>query len=284
VSLTDDNDISQLAKLENIWDEWEQGQLNGRDTRDQMCQELDRLRTLLEAHPRLENGLFWAHLGGLHMNVHKLLENALFECELYLGHALTFDNDRVRMYVEANLDGCYQKRQLEAARFMWMDGAKLIMEEQWMEAAELLVKAAELKGGWGWAVNHGDIWTAEAAARLLHGTHQAIQNDNNKEEIENVISQAQRLIAKAAKRSSESFPSDHPWVNEIAKEISSLRGIISKKDELVEWHAEFKSSTYTWCAMILNGSSIFPPKVSPRRADAITLTKRLPGHNNISID
>ena len=60
------------------------------------------------------------------MNVHRLLENALFECELYLGHALTFGDAEVRRMAEQNLEGCYQKRLLEAARFMWTDGCKLM--------------------------------------------------------------------------------------------------------------------------------------------------------------
>ena len=30
---------------------------------------------------------------------------------------------------ERNLEGCYQKRLLEAARFMWMDGLKQMMQE-----------------------------------------------------------------------------------------------------------------------------------------------------------
>ena len=50
-----------------------------------MRADLRRLRDLLELHPRLDGGRWWAELGGFHMNIHKLLENALFECELFLG-------------------------------------------------------------------------------------------------------------------------------------------------------------------------------------------------------
>ena len=32
---------------------------------------------------------------------------------------------------ERNLEGCYQKRLLEAARFMWMDGLKQMMQGAW---------------------------------------------------------------------------------------------------------------------------------------------------------
>ena len=65
-----------------------------------MLSELRRLRQLLERHPRLDGGLWWAHLGGFFMNVHKLLENTLFECELYLGHALLSGDKEVRRLAE----------------------------------------------------------------------------------------------------------------------------------------------------------------------------------------
>ena len=60
----------------------------------------------------------------------QLLENTLFECELYLGYALTFDND-VRFYAEQNLQGCYNKRLLEAARFMWTDGITAMLKQDY---------------------------------------------------------------------------------------------------------------------------------------------------------
>ena len=103
------------------------------------------------------------------MNVHKLLENTLFECEVYLGHALTFGNHEVRQMAERNLEGCYQKRLLEAARFMWMDGLKQMMQGNWTDAIKTLDAAASKKDGWGWAVNYGDIWISDAAARLIYG-------------------------------------------------------------------------------------------------------------------
>ena len=110
-----------LQTLANTWALWEQRALDNQDTRDQMVAELRRLRDLLERHPRLDGGRWWTQLGGYHMNVHKLLENMLFECELYLGHALTFGDTEARHWAEQNLKGCYQKRLLEAARFMWID-------------------------------------------------------------------------------------------------------------------------------------------------------------------
>ena len=141
-----------------------------------MLSELRRLRQLLELHPRLDGGLWWAHLGGFFMNVHKLLENTLFECELYLGHALTFEDRGVRAVAEQNLAGCYQKRLLEAARFGWIDGLEQMMAAagkgddggrnwtDWAAAAETFRRAATQKDGWGWAVNHGEITTPEKVA------------------------------------------------------------------------------------------------------------------------
>ena len=50
---------------------------------------LGQLKDTLLRHPRLDRGLMWTYLGGLHMNAHKLLHECLFECELYLGQAYT---------------------------------------------------------------------------------------------------------------------------------------------------------------------------------------------------
>ena len=44
-----------------------------------------------------------------------------------------------------------------------------MMRGEWAAAAETLRLAADKKDGWGWGVNNGDIWIAEAAARLVHG-------------------------------------------------------------------------------------------------------------------
>ena len=76
-------------------------------------------------------------------------------------------NADVRRMAEQNLEGCYQKRLLEAARFMWMDGVRLMIQGQWFAALGVLGQAAAKKDGWGWAVNHGDIWLAEASAKIV---------------------------------------------------------------------------------------------------------------------
>ena len=76
------------------------------------------------------------------MNVHKLLENTLFECELYLGYALTFGDAEVRQMAERNLEGCYQSDS-SAARFMWNDGAQQMIRGEWVTAPEAMTAAHE---------------------------------------------------------------------------------------------------------------------------------------------
>ena len=180
-----------VRKLGYTWDLWESGKLDNCDTCKQMCTDLGRLRNLLEQHPRLDRGRWWAQLGGYHMNVHKLLENTLFECELYLGYALTFGDSEVRWLAEQNLKGCYQKRLLEAARFMWSRGLEQMMRGEWAEAAETLRLAAAKRDGWGWAVNFGDIWFSESAARLVHGASLIDSNANARRNGESFIDEAE---------------------------------------------------------------------------------------------
>ena len=125
-----------ISLLSDIWIQWENNEVDIPTTCNRMLKELHELREHLQNYPRLDNGRWWAHLGGFHMNVHKLLENTLFECELYMGHALTFGDDEVRQMAEQNLEGCYKKRRLEAARFMWIDGIKMMMKGEWNDAAD----------------------------------------------------------------------------------------------------------------------------------------------------
>jgi len=192
------------AELLNVWERWEDGELENNDTCDRMLAKLRQLRELCERHPRLDSGRWWALLGGYHMNVHKLLENALFECELYLGHALTFGDAEIRRQAEQNLEGCYQKRLLEAARFMWLDGVQLMMRGKWAEAAEILRLAAAKKDGWGWAVNHGDIWLSESAARFVHGAELDAQEGAGGSAGAEWIAEASKLLKKCQARAGES--------------------------------------------------------------------------------
>jgi len=232
-------------------------------------------------HPRL---YYWAQLGGYFMNIHKLLENTLFECELYLGHALTFGGAEVRRFAEQNLAGCYQKRLLEAARFMWMDGAAQMMDGDWWAAVETLKLAAEMKDGWGWGVNNGDIWVAEAAARLVC-TAQLATCDGADADVAPQLDVAARLLEKAAARAAEgrswnSGLEGHPWASEMSSAVTQYRGLRESGADATNWLDALKKRTMFWCAQVLAGAAPFPPKVRRRLQDAAALRQRLPGHND----
>jgi hypothetical protein len=267
-----------LAELGGAWRRWERGELGNRDTCDRMTAELRRLRELLEVHPRLDGGRWWAQLGGYHMNVHKLLENTLFECELYLGHALTFGDAEVRRMAEQNLEGCYQKRLLEAARFLWIDGLEQMMRGEWAAAVETLRLAAAKKDGWGWAVNHGDIWLAESAARLVLATG----NEAKPGDAAGWIAEAARLLESSVRRTEESGifgPEGHPWASEIGAALASYRRLQDGGTDAVGWLEALKLRTVYWCAQALGGAAPFPPRPRPRLEEAAALVRRLPGHN-----
>ena len=253
-----------LRGLGDTWERFEQGTLGHRETIDGMLADLRQLRALLERHPRLDEGRWWAHLGGYHMNVHKLLENTLFECELYLGHALTFGSAEVRSLAEVNLEGCYQKRVLEAARFLWIEGTEQMMRGEWAAAAETLRRGAALKDGWGWAVNYGDLWMSEAAARMIHGAERAAD--------EEWVAEAARLLEQAAERAEETFGAEgHPWASELDAALAAYEG------PSAAWLARLKERTVYWCAQVLAGAPPFPPQPQPRLEDAGELVRRLRG-------
>ena len=272
--------VKLLKKLNQTWDQWESEELGNRAICDRMLADLKLLRELAEANPRLDNGRWWAHLGGFHMNVHKLLENTLFECELYLGYALTFDNDEIRYYTEQNLKGCYQKRQLEAARFMWYDGIQLMLQSKWAEAIEIFKRAALKKEGWGWAVNYGDIWLSEAVATIMKG----VQNSQSPSKVEELewIDTAGKLIEKSLVRVKESGVFDeegHPWTSEVDSALKSYKNLISKGEDTTEWLEQLQSHTIFWCSQVLAGVAPFPPKCRDRLADESTLIGKLPVYN-----
>jgi hypothetical protein len=272
-----------VRDLIDTWKRWEQGTLDNRETCDRMVAELRRLRELLQLHPRLDGGRWWAQLGGFHMNVHKLLENTLFECELYLGHALTFGDPDVRRMAEQNLEGCYQKRLLEAARFMWIDGVQQMMRGEWAAAAETLHLAATKKDGWGWAVNYGDIWLAESAARLVQGAELRARYGPNARDAAHWIAEAARLLERGAARADDAGifgPEGHPWASEIGAALSSYRSLQDSDADMADWLEALKLRTAYWCAQVLGGAAPFPPRPRPRLADAAALVRRLPGHND----
>mmetsp|Transcript_41928 Transcript_41928/g.82467 ORF Transcript_41928/g.82467 Transcript_41928/m.82467 type:complete len:268 (-) Transcript_41928:92-895(-) len=163
-----------------------------------MHQEFVRMKATLDAFPHDAFG--WGILGALHMNTHKLLENVLLEAEHYLGYALTFGG-AAAVFAESNLEGCYAKRQLEAAKFIWMEGmeaciggiaalavgVEVLAEDSggamaigvdgtdanstsdflFVRAELLFERAAAKKMGWGWGVNNGEIFLGRATAMLL---------------------------------------------------------------------------------------------------------------------
>ena len=272
--------IKLLKNLNHTWDLWESEELGNRATCDRMLSDLNLLRELAESHPRLDNGRWWGQLGGFHMNVHKLLENTLFECELYLGYALTFGDDEVRYYAEQNLKGCYQKRQLEAARFMWYDGIELMLQNKWEDAIEVFKQAALKKEGWGWAVNYGDIWLSEAVAVIFHGV-KATKGKSNIEETE-WVNTVEKLLEKSLLRANESGlfgENGHPWSTEVALSLRSYKELTSDGKDTNEWLIQFKSRTIYWCSQVLSGGFPFPPKVRARLDSESNLIEKLPLYN-----
>ena len=268
-----------LKSLNRAWTMWEHGELDNRETCNQMCSDLDLLRILLEANPRLDNGKWWGNLGGYHMNVHKLLENTLFECELYLGYALTFGDNEVRFYAEQNLQGCYNKRLLEAARFMWTDGISAMLREDYDYAIEIFQLAAEKKSGWGWAVNYGDIWLSQAVATLIR----AVSSNENSGGLA-WLTEVDELVLKCIKRSEESgvFDSDgHPWASEIVDAVAAYRSLIANEEDPVNWLKNLKARSVYWCSQVLAGVAPFPPRPRERLHAVKELIQRLPEHNTV---
>jgi hypothetical protein len=104
-------------------------------------------------------------------------------------------------FAEKNLEGCYAKRQLEAAKFIWMEGMEALvkgiavlavemkaetevgsdgtmlveMDNEKLARSELLFvraehlfeRASKKKSGWGWGVNNGEIYLGLASSILL---------------------------------------------------------------------------------------------------------------------
>lgn len=263
-----------LTDIWGAWELWERRGLAKSETIARMTRHLHELRELLEQHPRLDRGKFWIELGGFHMNVHKLLQNKLFECELYLGHALMFPDADVRRRAEQNLEGCYKKRVLEVARFMWMDGCEQMMRGEWAAAVETLRHAADKKEGWGWGLNNGDIWIAEAAARIVLGAEREGRGEDSAHE----FAEASHLLDAAAGRWA-----DHPWVKENRTALAEYRALPSA-GHAAAWLSAFKERVAFWCAHVLGGGAVFPPQTKPRDEDAGELRRRLPGHNATEYD
>jgi len=196
-----------------------------------------------------------------------------------------FGDAGVRRLAEQNLEGCYQKRLLEAARFMWMDGIKEMMRGACAAAAKTLHLAADKNEGWGWGVNHGDIWIAEAAARLLCAAeldssspmdYDAAQQQQ--QDVEKQLREAGQLLKKAAPRAANFGPKGHPWASEINVALAKYHELREGDNDMTGWLDALRKRTVFWCAHVLGGAVPFPPKPRPRCQDAAALRRRLPDH------
>ena len=161
---------------------------------------------------------------------------------------------------------------------MWIRGLEQMMRGEWAEAAETLRLAAAKRDGWGWAVNFGDIWFSDSAARLVHGASLIDSNANARRNGESFMAEAERLLKRGVARTAEARcfgPEGYPWASEIGEALASYRRLNDSCTDLSDWLKAFKSRTTYWCAQVLGGAPPFPPTVKPRREDAAVLTQRL---------
>lgn len=174
----------------------------------------------------------------------------------------------------------YQKRLLEAARFMWYDGIELLMKEEWSSAVEVFQAAHAKKEGWGWAVNHGDIWLSEAVALMNEGAKNDLKS--SKTNTGDWIKSARVLVERARKRANESNvfgAQGHPWINEVGMALDSYNELISTGEDAGPWLDELGARTVYWCSQIRAGVFPFPPQPKERLAEESSLADNLPGHN-----
>ena len=160
-----------------------------------------------------------------------------------------------------------------------MDGLQQMLRGAWPEAVETLRRAADLKDGWGWAVNYGDIWMAEAAARLVHGADLAGHGEASGEQSRSWVTEAERVLGKALTRSTEAQvfgATGHPWAAEIREAVAAYHALQGADPTL--WRASLEERTLYWCGQALSGMPPFPPRPRPRRVDAAALAEQLPGH------
>ena len=93
------------------------------------------------------------------MNLHKLLEDVLVDgCEHHFEQGLLYGPDDE--ILRSNLDGCFAKRLLESAKFMWLQALSHLADpksspESLAASRQLLQHAGSVKDGWAWGVNNG---------------------------------------------------------------------------------------------------------------------------------
>ena len=259
------------------WKRWERRELSHRETCHQMCAELRRLRDILYIHPRLGWWPMVGTAGRLYMNV-----PASRKCTLRMRALPWVCTDiwecRGATSRRTKWKGCYQKRLLEAARFLWIDGLKQMLDGQWQAAIETFQRAAEKKDGWGWAVNYGDIWLSEAVARIVCSVDEWVREPRDSNKMSHGIAEAQRLVEKASSRAAESrvFGAEgHPWVSDVLNALSAYHDCMNRGADMADWLEDFKLRTAYWCTQVLSGAAPFPPKPKPRLEDAQLLVRGL---------
>ena len=186
------------------------------------------------------------------MSQHKLMENVLLECELYLGAALLFPAERVRSMAMQNLDGCYKKRTLEAAKFTWARGMEAALTGDWEEAAALSGRAAGKRDGYGWGVNHGEPWITHAAAQVVL----AVRRISSEALAANAtaVDEAQKALGEAREtlRKAEARMAGHPWLRSSHDALERFSSILAAKEAHAigrlgtELHS-FIEQTRSWC-------------------------------------
>lgn len=268
---------------------YEERRLGHSECIGRMAASLSGVKNVLDAHPRLGGGAFWVWLGALHMNLHKLLENVLPECELYLGLGLLFPPSPASLDdARLNLEGCLAKRKLEAAKFLYLEGLQLMEAGSWGAAEKTLAHAAQLKDGWGWGVNNGEIWVARSAALIVIYCRQLVASAEGadatevelvaelsagvrgSEESNPIVGGGASMLDEAAATLQLAFSRqpDLPWTRHnmaavdrfqtLAHELRGKGGILAGEV------AEFTKKTKDWCKEALKHAQPKPrPSYTP---------------------
>ena len=150
---------------------------------------------------------------------------------------------------------------------------KMIGKMQFQHLGEAALK----KDGWGWAVNHGDIWLAEAVAIIFQGVENSSKSGNPEDLV--WINEAEKLLEKAHTRANEAGVFDdegHPWISEVISSLKGYKDLISNNNDITDWLSEFIIRTIFWCSQVLAGVAPFPPKCRERLADESTLIGKIP--------
>jgi len=251
---------------------WERGQLDHPQTVSRMKHHLAELRAVCEQNPELRGGWHWMVLGALHMNIHKLMENVLPECEVFLSQGLLFPDKEVQRMAGQNLEGCYAKRLLEAAKFLWMKGLSHILDEDWQHAASVLQRAAGMKDGWGWGINNGDIYIALSGVYLIQGIDEW-QVGGHDQVCGDLFAEVDTMLQKAKKRSP-----GHPWTAANTRALQTIRHSLchqgnASANSIAAQRRSVLDENKSWCRQVLKhvqpAPRSTPIPVMPIRREAL---------------